>query len=143
MPQWMEGLIAGWPMIAANVPTFVVIVALIAGSLWAAFNWSYGRVIATKDGQIELQDRQLADYRKQLEGATPDQARAKIEEPEDQVRDTVSDAATKVAAPPKGDIDSRLAFFSNSGIEPLATRSRKRNQGYAQPRSRLVGSAAA
>jgi len=107
----MEGLIAGWPMIAANVPTFVVIVALIAGSLWAAFNWSYGRVIATKDGQIELQDRQLADYRKQLEGATPDQARAKIEEPEDQVRDTVSDAATKVAAPPKGDIDSRLAFF--------------------------------
>ena len=50
----------GWPMIMANVPTFLVIVALIIGVVWAAFKWAYGAVLASKNGQIELLDRQLA-----------------------------------------------------------------------------------
>jgi hypothetical protein len=98
MPQWMQELITGWPLITANVPTFVVIVALICGALWVAFNWAYGRVIARKDSQIELQDRQLADYRQKLEGATPDEAKAKIEELEDRIRDTVAGPVPTIAA---------------------------------------------
>ena len=106
MPQWLQELIAGWPMIMANIPTFVVIVALLAGVLWAAFKWAYGNVIASKDSQIELQDRQLADYKQKLENATRDQAKEKFE---DRVRDAVADP--KVAASLVGDIDARLAFF--------------------------------
>ena len=66
-------------MIRANLPTFFVILVLMVGAVWAAFNWSYGGVLASKNGQIELQDRQLADYKQKLDGATPEQARAKIE----------------------------------------------------------------
>jgi hypothetical protein len=79
MPQWMQDLTAGWPMIRANLPTFFVILVLMVGAVWVAFNWSYGGVLASKNGQIELQDRQLADYKQKLDGATPEQARAKIE----------------------------------------------------------------
>jgi hypothetical protein len=91
MPQWVQELTAGWPLIMANMPTFFVIVALIGGALWVLFNWAYGSVIARKNSQIELQDRQLADYRQKLDGATPDQAKAKIEALENQVGDTVAD----------------------------------------------------
>jgi hypothetical protein len=91
MPQWMQDLTAGWPMIRANLPTFFVIVVLIAGAVWIVVNWSYSGVLASKNSQIELQDRQLADYRDKLKGATPEEAKAKIDALEDKVRNTIGD----------------------------------------------------
>jgi hypothetical protein len=79
MPQWMQDLTAGWPMIRANLPTFCLVLALIIGSVWIVVSWSYSGLLASKNGQIELQDRQLADYRDKLKGATPEQAKAKID----------------------------------------------------------------
>lgn len=58
MPQWLQDLTTGWPMIAANLPTFAAIVALIIGAVWAAFSWGYGRVISHKDAEIKLLERQ-------------------------------------------------------------------------------------
>jgi hypothetical protein len=89
MPQWMQDLFAGWPMIRANIPTFFVIVVLIFGAVWGLMDWRYGAIVASKSGQIELQDRQLADYKQKLDGATPDQAKAKIDALERRVRVTV------------------------------------------------------
>lgn len=66
-------------MIKANLPTFFVILFLMAGILWLLFGWSYGSVIAIKNTQIELQDRRLAEYKDKLSGATPDQAKARID----------------------------------------------------------------
>jgi hypothetical protein len=79
MPQWMQDLTAGWPLIRANLPTFFVILVLIIGAVWIVVNWSYSGVLASKSGQIELQDRQLADYREKLKGATPEQAKETID----------------------------------------------------------------
>lgn len=89
MPQWMQDLTTGWPMIRANLPTFFVILVVLIGAIWVVMNWSYGAVIASKNGQIELQDRQLSDYKQKLDGATPDQAKAKIEALEHTIRITV------------------------------------------------------
>ena len=91
MPQWMQDLTAGWPMIRANLPTFFVILVLMVGAVWVAFSWAYSGVLASKNGQIELQDRQLADYRDKLKGATPEEAKAKIDALEDKVRNTIGD----------------------------------------------------
>jgi|SRR5450759_5266886 hypothetical protein len=107
MPQWMQDLTAGWPMIKANLPTFLVILVLMAGIIWVALNWSYGGVLASKNGQIELQDRQLADYKQKLHGATPEQAKAKIEALEHTIRVTVG---------------SRWAPLSKSEISTLAAK---------------------
>jgi hypothetical protein len=89
MPQWIQDLFAGWPMIRANLPTFFFIVVLIFGAVWWLMDWRYGAIVASKTGQIELQDRQLADYKQKLDGATPDQAKAKIDALERRVRVTV------------------------------------------------------
>lgn len=79
MPQWMQDLVSGWPMIRANPVTFILIVAVIIGGVWVVIGWSYSSVFASKNSQIELQDRQLADYKEKLQGATPDQAKARID----------------------------------------------------------------
>jgi hypothetical protein len=79
MPQWLQNLFDGWPMIKANLPTFFVILVLMLGGVWLVLNWAYGQVLANKDAQIQLQDRQLADYKEKLQGATPDQAKAQID----------------------------------------------------------------
>jgi hypothetical protein len=86
MPQWMQNLFEGWPMIQANLPTFFIILVLMIGVVWIVTQWNYSGVLASKNGQIELQDRQLADYRGKLQGATPDQAKARIDALEARLR---------------------------------------------------------
>jgi hypothetical protein len=80
MPQWMQDHTAGWPMIRANLPTFFVILVLIIGAVWFVVNWSYSGVLTSKTGQLELQDRQLADYKQKLNGANPEQAKSRIDD---------------------------------------------------------------
>jgi hypothetical protein len=86
MPQWMQDLTAGWPMIMANLPTFFVLAALITGVVWWLMDWRYGGVIAGRDGAIANRDSEIAllkgqrdDYKDKLKGATPDQAKARID----------------------------------------------------------------
>jgi hypothetical protein len=66
-------------MIWANPKTFALMTAVIIAIIWLIVNYSYSTVLANKNSQIELQDRQLADYKQKLDGATPDQAKARID----------------------------------------------------------------
>jgi hypothetical protein len=50
-------------MIRANLPTFAVILVLIVGVVWIVVNWSYSGVLASKNAQIELLDRQIANLK--------------------------------------------------------------------------------
>lgn len=86
MPQWIQDLFAGWPMIRANLPTFFFIVVLIFGAIWWLMDWRYGGVIAQRDGVINNRDSEITllkgqrdDYKDKLSGATPDQAKARID----------------------------------------------------------------
>lgn len=86
MPQWIQDLTTGWPLIWANLPTFAVIIALVIGVVWWLMEWRYGGVIAQRDGAINNRDSEIAllkgqrdDYKEKLSGATPDQAKARID----------------------------------------------------------------
>lgn len=79
MPQWITDLFAGWPMIRANLPSFVFIVILIFAAVWWLMDWRYGGIITNRDSEISLLKGQRDDYKDKLSGATPDQAKAKIE----------------------------------------------------------------
>jgi hypothetical protein len=80
LPKWLQDLVNGWPMIKANPAAFIAIVVAIAVVEWFILGFSYSGRLSSKDAQIELQDRQLSDYREKLKGATPDEAKAKIDE---------------------------------------------------------------
>jgi hypothetical protein len=79
MPEWVQNLTQGWPMIKANLPTFIVLTALIVAVVWWLMDWRYGGIIANKDSEIVLLKGQRDDYREKLSGATPDQAKARID----------------------------------------------------------------
>src|ERR1700722_2426786 len=114
MPQWMQDLSAGWPMIRANLPTFFVILVLMIGAVWIVVNWSYSSVLASKNGQIELQDRQLSDYRDKLKGATPEQAKEKIDALERTVRMTIGQNWIPLSKTQISDLASKLKGIKKS-----------------------------
>jgi hypothetical protein len=66
-------------MIWANPKTFALMTAVIITVVWLIVNYSYSTILSNKNSQIELQDRQLSDYKQKLDGASPDQAKAKID----------------------------------------------------------------
>src|SRR5258708_1769808 len=69
--------------------SFATSVAAVALITWFAMDWRYGGVISNKDSELSLAKAQRDDYRDKLGGATPDQARAKIEALERTVKMTV------------------------------------------------------
>lgn len=79
MPQWMQDLTTGWPMIRANIPTFIVLTVLIFGVVWWLMDWRYGGIIANRDSEISSLKTQKDEYKDKLNGATPDQAKARID----------------------------------------------------------------
>jgi hypothetical protein len=113
MPQWLQSMVAGWPMIAANVPTFIALVVIIFGAVWGAMYLMYGAVISNKDSEISLLKSQRDDYRDKLGGASPAQAKERMETLEQTIGLTIgtkwtpltdnqiSDLATKLSAVPK------------------------------------------
>jgi hypothetical protein len=89
---WIENLPAEAKAIA-NAPVFFIsAVVLVAVGTWRIVSWAFGSRLQHKEaelkskrGEIDLLERQLADYRKKLDGATPDEAQARIEKLERQV----------------------------------------------------------
>src|SRR4029077_20750334 len=113
MPQWMQDLTAGWPMIMANLPTFFVLLALIIGAVWVVINWSYSSILAGKNTQLETQDRQIADYKEKLGGASPDQAKAKLDALEEKVRHSIGDKWTPLNRSEISSLKEKLANLPN------------------------------
>jgi hypothetical protein len=67
------GAIASAPILAAAT----LLVALLV--IWAALHWSYRAALSNKDSRITFLERRVAEYRDRLGGATPDEARKRID----------------------------------------------------------------
>jgi hypothetical protein len=100
-------------MIVAYPKTFLAILLAIIVVTWFVIHWFYKGTLNSKNAQIELQDRQLNDYREKLKGATPDEAKATIDDLRDKARVIITNPihGPSNTAPRVGDIDARLAFF--------------------------------
>jgi len=108
----MQNLVDGWPMILAYPKTFLAILISISLVTWFSIRWFYSRVLESKNAQIELQDRQLSDYREKLKGATPEEVKAKIESLQERVHNTiVVDASGHVPSPSSP--DTRTPILKN------------------------------
>jgi hypothetical protein len=73
MPDWIIRLLEQWKVVRGAPVPFAVAVLIAAGVIWGAVNWSYSGVLASKNAQIELQDRQLADLREAVKNGAPSQ----------------------------------------------------------------------
>jgi hypothetical protein len=116
MPDLVK-LLEQWAVVTAAPIPFAIAVVVAAGLIWLAVGWSYSGVLASKNGQIELQDRQLADYKQKLDGASPDQAKAKIDALERRVRVTVGKEWEPLTRAEKVALTSRLKDIQKTRIQ--------------------------
>ena len=61
-------------------------IVLLTALIWGLMHWSYQGLLSGKDAHIVSLDRRLADYRDHLNGASPEEARRRIEALEVEVR---------------------------------------------------------
>jgi hypothetical protein len=81
-----KSLLDQWQVIAGAPAIFIMAILLVAVAIWIALRWAYGTRLHNKDALIDLQVAQLNDYKDKLSGASPDQAKARIEALETQVQ---------------------------------------------------------
>jgi hypothetical protein len=75
-------IVAEWRVIASAPVTFILAAAVIAMIVWWALSWGYGR-------ENSLLRSQVADYKDKLSGATPVEAKAKIDALEKTIKLTI------------------------------------------------------
>ncbi len=68
-----------WAVIVSAPIPYLVAVIVVVGAVWGVINWAYSARLSGKDAEIDLLTRQRDDYKDKLGGATPDEAKAKIE----------------------------------------------------------------
>jgi hypothetical protein len=66
--------------------TFAVAAILVAGIVWAALDWKYSAQISDLQSRLSLRDDQINDYKNKLSGATPDEAKNRLDALELQVK---------------------------------------------------------
>jgi hypothetical protein len=113
MPDLVK-LLEQWAVVTAAPIPFAIAVVVTGGLIWFAVGWSYSSVLSGKTAQIELQDRQLADYRDKLKGATPEEAKAKIEALENTVRMIVGERWEPLSKAEIATFASKLKDIKNS-----------------------------
>lgn len=79
----MEGLLTtlaeNWAVIANAPLAFVIWTLVLLGICWAILSYAKGNQIGNLESRLALRDDEIANYKRQLEGATPDEARERIE----------------------------------------------------------------
>ena len=79
LQDWLQDVANVWPVVWANRVTLIPILVGIVVFEWVILSFWYSGRLASKEAEIRLQDRQLADYRDKLHVASPAEAKARIE----------------------------------------------------------------
>jgi len=85
----LDRLLEQWDVIAANPKPFLLALVVIAAIIWAVLSYFYKTRIENLRSEIALVMRQRDDYQEKLGGATPDQAKSKMEELEKRVKEAI------------------------------------------------------
>jgi hypothetical protein len=71
----------------ASAPIAFTLMVLAAGVvMWALTQWSYSALLSGKDSQIAFLERRLGDWRDKMAGMSPDEAKARVQALESQLK---------------------------------------------------------
>ena len=85
MPELVARISEQWAVIESAPIPFAAALIVLAGLIWTIVSWSYRSTVSSKDAEIALLVRQRDDYKDKLGGASPDEARARIDRLETQI----------------------------------------------------------
>jgi hypothetical protein len=108
----MASLSEQWEF-AKNAPVLLLGITIAVGlGMWALFSFVYRERLAARDDSITLVTRQRDDYKDKLSGATPDQAKAKIEALEHTVQTVIGARWTPLTNEEVDRLAARLSAMS-------------------------------
>jgi hypothetical protein len=79
MQEWFERLRLEAKAVASAPTLLAAVIVVVTAVVWGALHWSYRAILSEKDAHIASLERRLADYRDNLSGAAPDEAKRRIE----------------------------------------------------------------
>lgn len=77
---WLSTFKDEWRVIADAPWSFAAVLAAATGIMWLVLRALKAQEIADLKGRLQLRDDQIADYKAKLNGATPDEAKARFAE---------------------------------------------------------------
>ncbi len=79
MKQLLEYLAKEWGVVSKAPFTFAILAVLMCALAYLATTWLYKGILSHKDSEITLLKAERDDYREKLGGATPNQAKARMD----------------------------------------------------------------
>ena len=110
--QFVQRALGEVRLIAEAPLIFAAAVLLLSALIWAALKWRYAN-------SIEQRNRLIALYKARLDGATPDQAKAKIDSLEGQVNSLKNREWTKLHPAAVTEFESILAAQGSHAVSVL------------------------
>lgn len=79
MGSLIDTLKANWSVIAQAPLAFAIWTLALIGIIWVIVAHLKSNQIEALDGRLKLRDDEISDYKRKLSGASPDEAKARIE----------------------------------------------------------------
>mgnify|MGYP003667128538 CR=1 FL=1 len=68
-----------WNAVKAAPIVYIAAIIFVSGIIWLIVNHLKSNQIESLEARLKLRDDEIADYRRQLDGASPDEAKARID----------------------------------------------------------------
>lgn len=79
MQDIIDIFVKEWPTLQHALVSVITIALLCLGTGWSLGRFMYGQRIEDMASSLKLSDRQIADYKDKLNGATPDEIKGRIQ----------------------------------------------------------------
>ena len=114
-----------WPIIKQVWLTMLVVSAGLGVLMFFAFNWRYGGRIESLNERLANRDERIADYERKLSGASPDEAKARLEALEASIhelrgRHLTDEQIQIMLAALSGHTGSIFASYQSSSVDGLS-----------------------
>lgn len=126
MPDLVKELLEQWAVIAQAPLPFVISLVTSVAIVWGVFHFVYRTRfenmearLEIKDDQIELVTRQRDEYLEKLGGASPDQAKARIEELEKRVNETIGSRWEPLTSQEVAQLSEAVAVLEKRRIQVM------------------------
>jgi hypothetical protein len=119
MPEWLSKIAQEWTVIQSAPLSVITVCAIIAVVIWSVVSGIYGIRLANKDGEISLLTRQRDDYKDKLGGASPDQAKAKMDALEKRIALTIGSHWTPLTSDESAKLTAAVSGLEKRRIQVM------------------------
>ena len=113
MEEFLKYLAGEWGTLSKAPLIFLAAFLVIGWLAYRAARWTFDTKEQHLNAQLRLRDDQIADYKNKLSGATPDEAKARIDTLEAQIKQLLPRSLTETQ------ISALLAAVSGIGVHRI------------------------